>query len=473
MKAGKLTSDAEKRKKLRRKKKIRNALIALAFIMVSGAAFLYSTSKPREYRVVAVSRGGIEETVEASGEIISKKWKTYYAEFTAPVVELNVETGKAFEQGDLLAEFDTSDLELSASQSELARIAAQGRASALSEQNSKNAQIYAGAGTSITILDQQIADQIENIRSIQEKLGMAEQKASDIATLTNRVNMEMDTDKKEDLQKTLDGWKADYNSYDVPFLSGELVSQQTVLSDLMGSRSEYEAWQKSADASLVTSGNKQAAVADSNAAAMTKEELDETLQKAAAGLLADFNGIITGCFVEQGATVTEGMPLFKLESSDELTAKVMISKYDIGKMKEGQTGRITIAGTDYEGSVTAISRIATTDGAEKSKIAVEVALNQPDPSVYIGMEADVAITTGKNENALILPVEAIYIDDTGSYCYVIEEGIVARKDIQTGFENATQIEVTQGLEEGQIVILDAVAEAMIGQRAITKAGDTQ
>ena len=472
MKAGKLTTDAEKRKKNRRKKKIRNAAIAVAFIVVCGAVFLYSTSQPKEYRVVAVAKGAIEESVEASGEIVSETWKTYYAEFTAPVMELHVETGMAFQEGDLLAKFDTSDLEVSASQSELARIAAQGRASALSEQNSKNAQIYAGAGTSIAILDQQIADQIENIRSIQEKLGMAEQKASDIATLTNRVNMEIDTDKKEDLQKTLDGWKAEYNSYDVPFLSGELVSQQTVLSDLMGSRSEYEAWQKSADASIVTSGNKQAAAADSNAAALTQEDLDQTLQKATAGLMADFNGIITGCFVEQGATVTEGMPLFKLESSDELTAKVMISKYDIGKIKEGQPGRITIAGTDYEGSVTTISKVATTDGAEKSKIAVEVALNQPDSAVYIGMEADVAITTGKNENTLILPLEAIYVDDTGSYCYVIEEGVVVRKDIQTGFENATQIEVTQGLEEGQIVILDAVAEAMIGQRAITKTGET-
>ena len=239
MKTGKLLSDAERRKKNRRRKKIRNLVIVLVLVVIGTSAFLYSTNQPTQYRVVSVTRGEIGETVEASGDVISKEWKTYYAAFNAPVSTLNVEMGKAYKEGELLAEFDTSDLELTARLSELATQAAQGRVSAVSEQNVKNMNIYSGSAVSITILNQQIADQIENIRSIQEKLAKAEIKAGDIATLTNKVNMEMDQDKKEELQKNLDDWKAEYNSYNVSFLSGDLVSQQTVLTDLMSSRSEY------------------------------------------------------------------------------------------------------------------------------------------------------------------------------------------------------------------------------------------
>ena len=278
--------------------------------------------------------------------------------------------------------------------------------------------------------------------------------------------MEIDQDKKEDLQKTLDGWKAEYNAYNVPFLSGELVAQQTVLNDLMSSRSEYEAWQKTADASIAAGGNTQEAAANKEAAALTKEDALSTLEQAAAGIVADFNGIVTNTFVEEGATVTEGMPLFKLENRDALTAKVMISKYDIGKVKTGQTAVITIAGNSYEGTVSEISRVATTDGAEKSKIAVEVDLINPDEAVYIGIEADVSIDTGTSENTLFLPIEAVYVDDSGSYCYAIEQGVITRKDIQTGFENAQYLEVVEGVAEGDTIILDAVTDSLIGKKAI-------
>ncbi len=466
MKKGKIFTDGEKRKKARLHKKLRNIGILLLLSAIGSAAFIYSTSQPTEYRVVKVLRGNVGETVEASGDIISKETKTYYAQINAPVSILNAETGKEYKKGDVLAEFDSTDLELAAKQSELAQKAAQGRVSALTQQNEKNSTIYSGAGVSLEVLNQQIADQIENIRAIQEKLTKAEIKASDIATLTNRVNMEIDQDKKEDLQKTLDGWKADYNAYNVPFLSGELVAQQTVLNDLMSSRSEYEAWQKTADASIAAGGNTQEAAANKEAAALTKEDALSTLEQAAAGIVADFNGIVTNTFVEEGATVTEGMPLFKLENRDALTAKVMISKYDIGKVKTGQTAVITIAGNSYEGTVSEISRVATTDGAEKSKIAVEVDLINPDEAVYIGIEADVSIDTGTSENTLFLPIEAVYVDDSGSYCYAIEQGVITRKDIQTGFENAQYLEVVEGVAEGDTIILDAVTDSLIGKKAI-------
>lgn len=466
MKKGKIYTDGEKRKKARLHKKLRNIGILLVLSVAGIAAFLYTTSQPTAYRVVKVMRGDVGETVEASGDIISKETKTYYAKVSAPVSILNAENGKEYKKGDILAEFDSHDLEFAAKQSELAQKAAQGRVSALTQQNEKNSNIYSGAGMSLEVLNQQITDQIENIRVIQEKLAKAEIKASDIATLTNRVNMEIDQDKKEDLQKTLDGWKAEYNAYNVPFLSGELAAQQTVLNDLMTSRSEYESWQKSADASMVTGGNTQEASANKEAAALTKEDAISTLEEATAGITADFNGIITSTFIEEGATVTEGMPLFKLENRDALTAKVMISKYDISKVRTGQPAIITIAGNTYEGTVSQISRVATTDGAEKSKIAVEVDLSNPDDAVYIGIEAEVSIDTGTSQDTMFLPIEAVYVDDSGSYCYAIEGGVITRKDIKTGFENAQYLEVLEGVAEGDTIILDAVTDSLIGKNAI-------
>ena len=95
MKKGKIYTDGEKRKKARLHKKLRNIGILLVLSVAGIAAFLYTTSQPTAYRVVKVMRGDVGETVEASGEIISKETKTYYAKVSAPVSILNAENGKA------------------------------------------------------------------------------------------------------------------------------------------------------------------------------------------------------------------------------------------------------------------------------------------------------------------------------------------------------------------------------------------
>ena len=97
---------------------------------------------------------------------------------------------------------------------------------------------------------------------------------------------------------------------------------------------------------------------------------------------------------------------------------------------------------------------------------MEVDLSNPDDAVYIGIEAEVSIDTGTSQDTMFLPIEAVYVDDSGSYCYAIEGGVITRKDIKTGFENAQYLEVLEGVAEGDTIILDAVTDSLIGKNAI-------
>jgi len=51
-----------------------------------------------------------------------------------------------------------------------------------------------------------------------------------------------------------------------------------------------------------------------------------------------------------------------------------------------------------------------------------------------------------------VPVEAVNTDTTGNFVYVVENGIVVRKDVTTGISSTSFIEITGGLEEGEDVI---------------------
>ena len=82
------------------------------------------------------------------------------------------------------------------------------------------------------------------------------------------------------------------------------------------------------------------------------------------------------------------------------------------------------------------------------------------------------------EDVLVLPAEVVNIGKQGSFCYVLEDGVIAKKNIETGLSSDDYIEVTEGIEEGDTVIRDIgtlqegmPAEAMAsGDAAVTGEG---
>ena len=56
------------------------------------------------------------------------------------------------------------------------------------------------------------------------------------------------------------------------------------------------------------------------------------------------------------------------------------------------------------------------------------------------------------ENVIVIPVNALHQDSSGSYVYCVrEDGSQERRDIKTGLVSETTVEVTEGLEEGETI----------------------
>ena len=81
----------------------------------------------------------------------------------------------------------------------------------------------------------------------------------------------------------------------------------------------------------------------------------------------------------------------------------------------------------------------------------EFIIHEPDESLSSGMYAAVYIESQRVENALLVPSNAMYLGDGVRYLYVIEDGVRVRRDVKTGVSNDIMTQITQGLEEGEIV----------------------
>ena len=259
---------------------------------------------------------------------------------------------------------------------------------------------------------------------------------------------------------------------DTSALEAELEKAGNTLAELQSRLSSQQAVAES-DPSAVTAEEKEKMEITNNLSELDQMSAQELVEAAKKGIKADFNGVITKVSVVEGATTALGTELFTLQNTDKINVNINVSKYDYDKLKEGQSADITLAGKTYEGEVTSISHVATQNEKGASLISADVRIKNPDDDIFLGVDAKVTIHAEEADDVVVLPSEVVNIGKDGSFCYVIENGVITRRDITTGISSDDYVEVTAGIKEGDEVIRDlgSLEEGMQAEAALYESAD--
>ena len=220
-------------------------------------------------------------------------------------------------------------------------------------------------------------------------------------------------------------------------------------SELATKKAEAEA-----DPNALTEEEKEKMKITNNLAEMETKTAKELVIEGKKGIQAEFNGVISDSKVVEGASTTQGMEMFTIKSLDNVSVDLNISKYDYDKLDEGQKAVITIGDYTYKGTVTKISRIATPNEKGAATISVSVDIDNPDDNIFIGVDAKATIHAKEAKNVVTVPVEVVNIGKEGSFCYVIEDGVIVKKNVKTGISSDTKVEIKKGLKKGDQVLTD-------------------
>ena len=259
---------------------------------------------------------------------------------------------------------------------------------------------------------------------------------------------------------------------DTSALEAELEKASNTLAELQSRLSSQQAVAES-DPSAVTAEEKEKMEITNNLSELDQMSAQELVEAAKKGIKADFNGVITKVSVVEGATTALGTELFTLQNTDKINVNINVSKYDYDKLKEGQSADITLAGKTYEGEVTSISHVATQNEKGASLISADVRIKNPDDDIFLGVDAKVTIHAEEADDVVVLPSEVVNIGKDGSFCYVIENGVITRRDITTGISSDDYVEVTAGIKEGDEVIRDlgSLEEGMQAEATLSESAD--
>lgn len=240
---------------------------------------------------------------------------------------------------------------------------------------------------------------------------------------------------------------------DTSALESALESASDELAELQSDLASEKAIAE-ADSTSLTKEEKEKLKVTDNLSELDAKSAKELVEEGKKGITAEFNGIVSKADIKQGAAVTQGMELFTIQNTDKASVDVTLSKYDYDTVKEGQSAEITLGDNTYQGTVTKMSHIAVQNEKGTPVISATVSINDPDDDIFLGVDAKVKIHAASAKNVVTLPVEVVNIGKDGSFCYVIEDGLVTKRDITTGISSEDYVEVIDGIKEGEEVISD-------------------
>lgn len=240
---------------------------------------------------------------------------------------------------------------------------------------------------------------------------------------------------------------------DTSALESALESASDELAELQSDLASEKAIAE-ADSTSLTKEEKEKLKVTDNLSELDAKSAKELVEEGKKGITAEFNGIVSKADIKQGAAVTQGMEIFTIQNTDKASVDVTLSKYDYDTVKEGQSAEITLGDNTYQGTVTKMSHIAVQNEKGTPVISATVSINDPDDDIFLGVDAKVKIHAASAKNVVTLPVEVVNIGKDGSFCYVIEDGLVTKRDITTGISSEDYVEVIDGIKEGEEVISD-------------------
>lgn len=236
-----------------------------------------------------------------------------------------------------------------------------------------------------------------------------------------------DIDLKAQLHKTTLQWQ----------LAKERAARLKGLLDIQGvSREEYDA----AASQVETLG----ADIDYIRAQIAKTEIT-----------APFSGIVGLRRVSEGSYVTPASVIASMQQLDQLKIDFTVPEKYAHILSMGDAIHFTV-GSDTTIHVAKILAIEPAIDQQTRQLAVRATCFNHGRKLLPGAFAKIELVSSREMKALMIPSEAIIPELKGKKVFVCRQGMAMPQKVETGVRNDKQIEITQGLSEGDTVITTGI-----------------
>jgi RND family efflux transporter MFP subunit len=200
----------------------------------------------------------------------------------------------------------------------------------------------------------------------------------------------------------------------------------------------------------------------------------ETLHKYMT-ISAPFEGVVTKRYANIGAMIQAGtssqaMPLVQLSQNNLLRLILPVPESSVGRVRVGGTVEVRVPslGRTFAGRV---ARLAEKVQPSTRTMDTEVDVQNPGLTLIPGMYAEVNLHIAESRGALVVPLDAVDRSTTAARVYVVTpQGVIQIVPVTLGLETDRNVEVLNGLTEGDTVVAGRHAGLRDGQRVQANEG---
>jgi HlyD family secretion protein len=179
---------------------------------------------------------------------------------------------------------------------------------------------------------------------------------------------------------------------------------------------------------------------------------------------APFDGIVYSLPVKQGGFVTAGDLLLQIADLRKVVVRAFVDEPDVARLAVGDSIQVTwdaIPGRVWQATLTAIPstvklRVSRNVGETTS------ILDNKDLKLLPNINVGVTIVIAEHDNVLVVPREAVRMDDSRPYVLQVAGHELKRRNVETSLSNLTQIEITAGLSAKDVVAINSLNGKPIG-----------
>lgn len=194
-------------------------------------------------------------------------------------------------------------------------------------------------------------------------------------------------------------------------------------------------------------------------------------------IYAPFSGYVSARNLDAGAAVSsqaagtsnQSVGIMVVQDLDIVKVQVEVEERHIALVRIGATARVSV--DTYPGKVfeARATRSVHALDVRSRTLGVEMEITNREHLLKPGMYARVELVIDHHPGAILVPGEAILMEDTVPVVYVVRDGVVARRPVGTGVGEGTLVEVTKGLAPEELVIVEGKELVREGQRVKAQA----
>jgi RND family efflux transporter MFP subunit len=191
-------------------------------------------------------------------------------------------------------------------------------------------------------------------------------------------------------------------------------------------------------------------------------------QKAYQSVVAPFDGVITARNIDVGSLVqadaASGTFMFTIMQSDMIRTQVYVPQdqaFDVAPGVDAVVRVPELPGRTFPGKVT---RIADALDPGTRTLLTEIDVPNPDGALKPGIYCTVELRVPHATPSVLVPAEAIIFDRDGLQVAVVEGGDAHIRKVSVARDLGTQVEVRDGVKEGDVVVLNPQVDLVEGSK---------